>query len=81
MVGILLYVDSDLATAYLSTMQNSTPALAGSKIPIPYICHISLQEEVLEANKLQRHYEQHCETTTKVSAGGTGVNSGIRLQN
>ena len=41
----------------------SSPGPVGSQIPIP------LQEEVIEACKLQRHYPQHCLTKVKVCAG------------
>ena len=45
----------------------------GTKITIPSIKHTPLQEEVMQACKLQRHYSQHCEITTKVFDGGTGA--------
>ena len=42
-------------------------------MPISCIRCISLQEKVLEACKLHRHYSQHCKTKTKGCPRGAGA--------
>ena len=63
--GNLFFYSTSLAPTCLSTVLGPT----GSKIPIPSIYYIPLQQEQLEACRFQRHYSQHVRPQLRLVLG------------